>query len=640
MRKRYHTLTLTILLCGLCFFSSRSHVRSLTSQSTTERTSAAENVLEANDLSFASPATNDGQDFTLQPTANAVASCEGDTRFAVIGDYGKGNAAEEDVADLVKSWQPDFIVTTGDNNYPDGAASTIDKNIGQYYSDYIYPYSGQYGSGATENRFFPSLGNHDWITAGAQPHLDYFTLPGNERYYDVEQGPVHLFIVDGEPEEPDGNSANSNQAQWLAAQMAASDAPWKIVALHRAPYSSSSYHGSHPNLQWDYAGMGATAVIAGHDHVYERIMTNDILYFVNGLGGATVYQFALVPVAGSAVRYNGDNGAMLISAGSTCIDFSFINRSGDLIDSYTLTSPNEPPNAHSDRDVITMRNTAVTIDVAANDSDSDGNLDPTTTSTTCTGGSSRCSDPANGSLTNLGDGRFEYMPDADFTGSDSFVYEICDSAQLCDTAKVYITVELPPPSPPVANDDVASTQIDMPLIIDVAANDSDVDGDLDPASANTNCTGCSTPASGILVNNGDGSFMYTPDPLFSGSDGFVYEICDTGAPSLCDTATVAVTVYEPAEAAFGATPTGGMAPLTVTFENLSSGDYGSCLWEFGDGTTSDLCDGPSHTYTSAGAYTVSLTIDGAASTDSVSMPSFITVEMAESYHLFVPVVLK
>ena len=53
--------------------------------------------------------------------------------FAVIGDFGSNDANELDVANLVKSWTPDFIITVGDNNYPDGEASTMDANVGKYY---------------------------------------------------------------------------------------------------------------------------------------------------------------------------------------------------------------------------------------------------------------------------------------------------------------------------------------------------------------------------------------------------------------------------------------------------------------------------------------------------------------------------
>src|SRR6266566_1061443 len=107
------------------------------------------------------------------------------------------SANENRVANLVKGWNPDFIVTDGDNNYPNGQASTIDQNIGQYYHSYIGNYKGSWGAGSTTNRFWPALGNHDW-DSGDQPYLDYFTLPNNERYYNVVFGGglVQLFVID------------------------------------------------------------------------------------------------------------------------------------------------------------------------------------------------------------------------------------------------------------------------------------------------------------------------------------------------------------------------------------------------------------------------------------------------------------
>ncbi len=51
-------------------------------------------------------------------------------KFAVIGDYGKAGSPELAVSNLVKSWNPDFIITLGDNNYEYGEAATIDTNIG------------------------------------------------------------------------------------------------------------------------------------------------------------------------------------------------------------------------------------------------------------------------------------------------------------------------------------------------------------------------------------------------------------------------------------------------------------------------------------------------------------------------------
>jgi hypothetical protein len=275
------------------------------------------------------------------PLANQPAAAT--VRFAVIGDFGEDSSDEAAVAELVASWSPDFVATVGDNNYPNGAASTIDANIGKYYHQFISPYIGSFGAGANgENRFFPALGNHDWgslkcssnTCSGA--HFDYFVLPNNERYYDVVKGPLHLFVVDSDSSEPDGIKSDSRQAAWLRTQLAESTASWQVVTMHHPPYSSSSKHGSTTELQWPYKNWGADAVLAGHDHTYERITVNSFPYFVNGLGGKSIYPFG-TPIAGSEVRYNAQHGAMLIEATETSLTFKFINVAGETIDSYTLT---------------------------------------------------------------------------------------------------------------------------------------------------------------------------------------------------------------------------------------------------------------------------------------------------------------
>jgi hypothetical protein len=260
-----------------------------------------------------------------------------DLRFAVIGDYGNGSQAEADVAALVKSWNPELIITTGDNNYPDGASETIDHNIGQFFHEFIAPYVGSYGEGGQENRFFPSLGNHDWPFTGAQPYLDYFTLPGNERYYDFSYGPVHFFVLDSDSDEPDGADSKSIQANWLQSQLSTSDSNWKIVYMHHSPYSSGKY-SSYGRMQWLFAEWGADVVISGHDHTYERISKDGILYFVNGLGGSSKYSFRDI-VEGSQVRYNEDYGAMLIVASEIMMRFQFINRQGMVVDAVELVKP-------------------------------------------------------------------------------------------------------------------------------------------------------------------------------------------------------------------------------------------------------------------------------------------------------------
>lgn len=260
----------------------------------------------------------------------------GPTRFAVIGDYGTAGPAEKAVAALVRSFRPAFIATTGDNNYPSGEAATIDDNIGQYFSDFICPYRGRYGRGAAKNRFFPALGNHDWLSPDAEPYLAYFDLPGNERYYDVSWGSVRLWILDSDSREPDGVSADSKQAQWLKAGLQSAAQPWQLVFMHHPPYSSGM-HQSSAYMQWPYAEWGVDVVFAGHDHSYERVERGGVQYVVNGLGARTIYPFG-TPVADSKVRYNLAHGANLVEADSSTLSIEFVAIDGTLVDRFELHS--------------------------------------------------------------------------------------------------------------------------------------------------------------------------------------------------------------------------------------------------------------------------------------------------------------
>ncbi len=278
--------------------------------------------------------------------------------IAVIGDFSSDNqtAPTRDVANLVKGWNPDLVATVGDNNYPDGAASTIDDNVGQWYHQFISPYTGSYGGGASTNEFFPSLGNHDYNSSqGYKPYTDYFNLPNNERYYTTTDGNLQIFVVNSDSHEPDGTSQNSKQATWLKNALASSTAKWKLVLFHHPAYSSGGI-GSNNYMQWPFQQWGASAVISGHDHDYERIDKGGFPYFVDGLGGESIVGWGST-VSGSQVRYNGDYGAMLIDTTSTTMTFKFINRSGGVIDNYTLGSTSTAPSAPTNLSAVAMTST-------------------------------------------------------------------------------------------------------------------------------------------------------------------------------------------------------------------------------------------------------------------------------------------
>lgn len=275
---------------------------------------------------------------STEPNAPTPSVTSGNgVRFAVIGDYGMEGDPEAAVAGLVAAWSPEFVVTTGDNNYPNGLAETIDRNIGQYYSAFIGNYKGAFGSGAPRNRFWPVLGNHDWNVGYPQPYLDYFALPGVGRYYTFEQGPIAIFAVDSMPGEPDGIDADSLQGIWLRDALAASSAPWKIVVFHHSPFSSG-HHGSAKWMRWPFAEWGARLVFSGHDHTYERVEHDDITYIVNGLGGGARYARGFTGVEGSKLFFNADHGALLVDADAAALRARFVTRAELLVDEWTITN--------------------------------------------------------------------------------------------------------------------------------------------------------------------------------------------------------------------------------------------------------------------------------------------------------------
>ena len=126
------------------------------------------------------------------------------------------------------------------------------------------------------------------------------------------------------------------------------------------------------------------------------------------------------------------------------------------------------------------------------------------------------SDVSNGTLVLNPDGSFEYTPDANFNGVDSFTYTLTDGT-LSDTATVTITINAINDAP-VAEDDAYSTNEDVELVIaapGILGNDVDVDTIF---SIDSN----GQPANGTVVVQADGSFVYTPNANFNGVDSFVY----------------------------------------------------------------------------------------------------------------------
>ncbi|WP_185152694.1 Ig-like domain-containing protein, partial [Fulvivirga aurantia] len=219
----------------------------------------------------------------------------------------------------------------------------------------------------------------------------------------------------------------------------------------------------------------------------------------------------------------------------------------------------------TDDNYTTDEDVAFSGNLTTNDNDPDAG-DVITVSTTPLSG------PKNGSVVISPDGTFTYTPKAEFSGSDSFTYEVCDDGDptLCDNATVSFTVN-PINDGPVALKDSDNTSINTATSGNVLSNDYDKEGS--PLTVNTSPV--TPPSNGVLILNANGTYTYTPNNGFTGIDTFEYQVCDDGAPNAsvaCSVATVTITVGSGNKAPVANNDTGTTNENTTLSANVITND--------------------------------------------------------------------
>ncbi len=233
-------------------------------------------------------------------------------------------------------------------------------------------------------------------------------------------------------------------------------------------------------------------------------------------------QTAVDPQTG-AIRYTPQQGFV----GSDRFSYQVCDTQGGCATAQvSVTVTNPPPTVQPDQ-ARTNQNTAVTIDVLANDSDPDGALDRSVLTIVAVPNNGRADvdQPA---------GAVIYTPNPGFIGEDQFAYRACDAQGACSEASVTVTVINRDPAP---QDDQSETNQNVAIRIAVLGNDSDPDGELNAGSVSV----VGGPSQGIAVVEGDtGAITYTPNQGFIGEDQLRYRVCDTQAG--CAEAVVTVRV--------------------------------------------------------------------------------------------------
>ena len=156
-------------------------------------------------------------------------------------------------------------------------------------------------------------------------------------------------------------------------------------------------------------------------------------------------------------------------------------------------------------------------------------------------------------------------PDNNFTGTDSVCVIVCDQTGLCDTVTIPIKV-LDTNDPPLAIDDISTTQEGSPTTGNGLTNDDDPEGDELTVS-----TTPIDPIGGNVTIDSAGNYTFTPDPDFTGEGSFSYEVCDDGTPQECDTATVVINVIDNSDPDNNA-PTGVEDNFVMENDNNLTGD--------------------------------------------------------------------
>ncbi|WP_177175901.1 Ig-like domain-containing protein [Sphingopyxis sp. YR583] len=220
----------------------------------------------------------------------------------------------------------------------------------------------------------------------------------------------------------------------------------------------------------------------------------------------------------------------------------------------TVTPVNDGPVAVNDN-FVTAEDTPVTFDVRANDIDDDG---PSLTVTAIDGtaiAANQSVSVVGGSVTLNPDGTLTFTPNANYNGAPQFTYTVSDG-QLSNTATVQGVVT-PVNDAPAASAPPATTAEDTPVSGQIVA--SDVDGDTLGYTVTT------APANGIVTVNTDGSYTYTPNANFNGTDSFAVSVSDGNGGTTLVTIPVTVTpvndapvASSPPETAVEDTPVSGI----------------------------------------------------------------------------------
>lgn len=271
---------------------------------------------------------------TLTPTPIITSTPVPSGKTAVLlaaGDIARcGSPGSSETAAIISKYPSALLAPLGDNAYESGTLT-------EYQTCYD-PVWGQFN-----NRARPAVGNHEYLTPGAQGYFAYFGAVAGDPtkgYYSYNLGSWHVVVLNSECGNAGGCGVKSPQETWLSADLAAHPSACTLAYFHE-PYFNSGYGGQNQfiaPLVTDLYNAGVELMLSGHAHDYERFSPQDpsgnldtakgIVQIVVGTGGSnfTPLNFPLMP--NSVTSNDTTFGVLKLTLNPTSYSFQFLPVAG------------------------------------------------------------------------------------------------------------------------------------------------------------------------------------------------------------------------------------------------------------------------------------------------------------------------
>jgi hypothetical protein len=253
----------------------------------------------------------------------ALPQREGSLKFAVIGDSGTGGRQQYEVAarmiEAHALYKFELVLMLGDNLYGSERPQDYEQKFERPYKPLL----------DAKVKFYASLGNHD----DREQRLYKLFNMGGDLYYSFKapRQDVRFFALDS-------TYPDRRQIEWIERELKGAGENWKIAFFHHPLYSSGGRHGPSEDLRKTleplFLKYNVSAVFAGHEHFYERIVPQKGIFYMTSGGAAKLREGNIRPNSAiTAKGFDEDNHFVLMEIDGDEMFFQAISRRGETVDS-------------------------------------------------------------------------------------------------------------------------------------------------------------------------------------------------------------------------------------------------------------------------------------------------------------------